>query len=74
MTKVIEAIYENGVLRPVEALELPEHERVKLTLELPHKQHNGERQAAFRRFQESVEQGSFHLRGELPTREELHER
>jgi len=33
MTTRIEAIYEQGVLRPVEPLALPEHERVTITLE-----------------------------------------
>ncbi len=30
----IEAIFENGVLRPVQALSLPQHQRVTLTLKL----------------------------------------
>jgi predicted DNA-binding antitoxin AbrB/MazE fold protein len=29
----VEAIYENGVLRPLEPLDLPEHERVRLTVQ-----------------------------------------
>jgi predicted DNA-binding antitoxin AbrB/MazE fold protein len=32
MTLQLEAVYEDGVLRPVEPLSLPEHERVTLTL------------------------------------------
>lgn len=32
MTLQLEAVFEDGVLRPVEPLSLPEHERVKLTL------------------------------------------
>jgi predicted DNA-binding antitoxin AbrB/MazE fold protein len=34
-TITIEAIFENGVLRPVQALSLPQHQRVTLTLTLP---------------------------------------
>jgi len=34
MTRV-EAIYENGVLRPLEPLELQEHEHVTLTVDRP---------------------------------------
>ncbi len=34
-TITIEAIFENGVLRPVQALSLPQHQRVTLTLKLP---------------------------------------
>jgi len=33
MLKTIDAIYENGVLKPVGALDLKEHERVKIVLE-----------------------------------------
>lgn len=32
MTLQLEAVFENGVLRPVEPLSLPEHQRVTLTL------------------------------------------
>jgi predicted DNA-binding antitoxin AbrB/MazE fold protein len=32
MNKTIEAIYENGVFRPVEPVRLPEGERVRVTL------------------------------------------
>ena len=32
MTKSLQAIYENGVLRPLEPLDLPEHQRVDLVL------------------------------------------
>lgn len=31
MPKIIEAIYENGVFRPLQKLKLPEHIRFKLT-------------------------------------------
>lgn len=30
MTKTVEAIYENGVFKPVKKVRLPEHERFKL--------------------------------------------
>ncbi len=33
MTRQLEAVYEQGVLRPLEPLSLPEHQRVRLTLE-----------------------------------------
>jgi predicted DNA-binding antitoxin AbrB/MazE fold protein len=32
MTKTLQAVYENGVLRPLEPLDLPEHQRVDLVL------------------------------------------
>lgn len=33
MTRQLEAVYEQGVLRPLEPLSLAEHQRVRLTLE-----------------------------------------
>jgi predicted DNA-binding antitoxin AbrB/MazE fold protein len=33
MTKAVEAVYEGGVLRPLEVLDLPERQRVRLLLE-----------------------------------------
>lgn len=32
MTRVIDAIYEQGMLKPLEALDLVEHQRVRLTI------------------------------------------
>ena len=32
MTKVVEAIYEHGVFKPVRKIKLPEHERFKLII------------------------------------------
>jgi predicted DNA-binding antitoxin AbrB/MazE fold protein len=32
MARVVEAIYENGTLKPFEALDLPEHQRVRITI------------------------------------------
>jgi predicted DNA-binding antitoxin AbrB/MazE fold protein len=33
MSRQLEAVYEHGILRPLEPLVLPEHQRVRLTLE-----------------------------------------
>jgi len=33
MERVFEAIYEDGVLRPVEPLDIPEHSRVRIIVE-----------------------------------------
>jgi predicted DNA-binding antitoxin AbrB/MazE fold protein len=35
MTLTVEAVYENGVLKPAQPLPLREHERVRVTLETP---------------------------------------
>lgn len=41
MVRQLEAVYEHGVLRPLEPLALPEHQRVRLTLEDPAMPQNG---------------------------------
>ena len=32
MDRVVDAIYEQGTLKPLEALDLPEHQRVRITI------------------------------------------
>jgi predicted DNA-binding antitoxin AbrB/MazE fold protein len=45
MTKQVEAVYENGVLRPLEPLQLAEHERVTVrittSVDQPERSHPG---------------------------------
>lgn len=35
MRRTVRAVYENGVLRPLERLDLPEHQEVRITLAPP---------------------------------------
>jgi len=35
MEDIFEAIYEDGVLKPLEPIKLPEHQRVTITIQLP---------------------------------------
>jgi predicted DNA-binding antitoxin AbrB/MazE fold protein len=35
MDRMIEVVYEGGVLRPLESLDLPDHQRVTITLHMP---------------------------------------
>ena len=35
MDRVVEAVYKNGVLTPLEPLDLPEHLRVLITIQVP---------------------------------------
>ena len=74
MTKVIEAIYTKGVLKPVEALDLAEQQRVRLTIEPLDTRSDEERQAALERLIEGLKRSKLRLEGPLPTRDELHER
>jgi predicted DNA-binding antitoxin AbrB/MazE fold protein len=78
MTKVIEAIFSHGVLEPLEALELPEQQRVRLTIEpvmfaSPVEQ-TADRKEAMQRLLESLQNSTFSHGGPYPTRDELHER
>ncbi len=74
MTKVIEAIYSDGLLKPVGALDLPEQQRVRLTIEPIDAASEADRRAALKRLLERLEKSTFCYGGPLPTRDELHER
>jgi predicted DNA-binding antitoxin AbrB/MazE fold protein len=73
MTRVVEAIYEDGMLRPVEALDLPDHQRVRLVVETVDEK-KPDREAAYKRLLAGIEQMNFRSTGPYPTRDELHER
>lgn len=74
MTKVIQAIYANGVLKPTEALELSEQQRVRLIVQTEESPTDEQRKAALQRLFDRIDRMNFRLRGPLPTRDELHER
>ncbi len=74
MTKVVEAIYANGLLKPVDALELPEQQRVRLIVQTIDGATPPDRQAALERLTAGIGAMNFNLRGALPTRDELHDR
>lgn len=72
MTKVVEAICSQGLLKPVDALALPEQQRVRLIVQTIAGTSAPDRQAAFRRLRAGIDAMNFELRGALPTRDELH--
>ncbi len=74
MTKVIDAIYTKGVLKPVEALELAEQQRVRLIVQVISDDRGRAREEAFKRLRERISRSKFSYGGPLPTRDELHER
>ena len=86
MTKTIEAIYSHGVLEPLEALELPERQRVELIVRPIDGTVPGnaawpepgtskeEREAALAELFAEIDRMDLHLRIRMPTRDELHER
>jgi predicted DNA-binding antitoxin AbrB/MazE fold protein len=74
MTKIIEAIFSNGVFRPVEPFSLQEQERVRLTVETVGPAANGEGNAARKALIEGMKRSIFRSTGPYPLRDELHER
>ena len=73
MTRITEAIYTNGVLKPTTDLELREQQRVRIIVE-PVEESRGDRDAAVARLRAGIASMQFFSNGQLPTREELHDR
>ena len=73
MTKSTEAVYSEGVLRPVEDLGLTEGQRVHVIVE-PLDDGLVNRPAAIAKLRTAITEMQFRSSGKLPTRDELHER
>ena len=79
MTTCVEAIYTNGVLKPVERIDLDEHQRVRLTIEpvsesaAPGENNGAARTAARRRLVDFLRTDPLHLTEPLPRRDELYD-
>ena len=84
MTKVVEAIYSHGVLEPLERLDLPEKQRVELTVRTidgntgasppDFGRTQRERESALDELFAEIDRMDLHLSVRMPTRDELHER
>jgi len=74
MVRIIEAIYADGVLRPVGELRLPDQQRVRLTVEVIDGARTADRDSALARLLAHIERDQFSYGGPLPTRDELHDR
>ncbi len=72
MTRVVEAIYTNGHLEPLEQLDLAERERVTLVVQT--QPDPSQREAALARLFELMDRTNLRLSTPLPSRDELHER
>jgi predicted DNA-binding antitoxin AbrB/MazE fold protein len=73
MTRVTEAVYSKGVLKPADDLGLHEEQRVRLIVEtVDEKSEN--RAAAIARLKAGIAKMQFFSQGPLPSREELHDR
>jgi predicted DNA-binding antitoxin AbrB/MazE fold protein len=69
-----EAVYSDGVLKPVDPLDLREAQRVRLIVQALDEMGASDREAAFRRLLAGIERMNFVSRGALPKRDELHDR
>jgi len=76
MAQVVEAIFSGGILRPVENLALKECQRVRLLVEPIGEpiEPTADRGLALKKLIAGIQSMHFSSRGELPSREELHDR
>ena len=73
MTRTVEAVFANGVLKPESELGLREHQRVRLTVETV-EEAAADRASAIERLKAGIASMNFRSNGKLPSREELHDR
>jgi predicted DNA-binding antitoxin AbrB/MazE fold protein len=73
MTRITEAIYTHGVLRPTADLQLREQQHVRVIVE-PIDERDEDRAAAMARLKAGIASMRFFSNGQLPTRNELHDR
>ena len=72
MTQVTEAVYTQGVLKPMSELALREAQRVRLIVQPLDDTQEGQRSLALKRLLAGIEGMEFRSCGRLPTRDELH--
>ena len=73
MTRVTEAVYSQGVLKPAEDLGLREEQRVRLIVETVDETPK-DRTEALAKLKAGIATMQFFSQGPLPSREELHDR
>jgi predicted DNA-binding antitoxin AbrB/MazE fold protein len=73
MVHSVDAIFENGVLKPVEPLNLAEHQRVRVTI-VDQMTPEDDRAAAIEKLWKIADQMAFASKGPYPTRESLYDR
>lgn len=74
MTQITEAIFSGGVLRPTDALELRDQERVRVIVQSLGPPAEAERARAMEELRAGIAGMGFKSNGAYPTRDELHER
>ncbi len=73
-TQVTEATYDGGVLRPVDRLNLQDHQRVRLIVQSLDPGADAARAAAMKRLRAGIAAMNFRSVNGYPGRDELHER
>lgn len=73
MAQITEAIFSEGILKPVDNLVLRESQRVRLIVEALDEPH-ADRDAALKTLIAGIEGMRFFSQGKLPGRDELHDR
>lgn len=73
MVRQIEAIFEKGVLRPVDPLSLRENQRVRIWIDTRDSGAPHDREQALFELIEGLKRSKLQLEGTLPTREDLHD-
>jgi predicted DNA-binding antitoxin AbrB/MazE fold protein len=74
VVRIIEAVFTNGVLKPVEALGLREYQRVRLVIQDVGDSLHADRAEALRRLRAGIAGIRFSSSGPLPPRDNLHDR
>jgi len=74
MVQVTEAVFSQGVLKPIGELHLREQQRVRLIIEPVDVGQESDRTAALNRLRAGIASMSFSSSGPLPSRDELHDR
>ena len=74
MVQVTEAVFSQGVLKPVGELQLREQQRVRLIIEPVDAGQEFDRTAALNRLRAGIASMRFSSSGPLPARDELHDR
>jgi predicted DNA-binding antitoxin AbrB/MazE fold protein len=71
--QVTEAVYQNGVLRPLGPLHLEEEEKVRVIVEKADSRTASDRTTLLARLREGIEGMNFRSNGRYPSRDELHD-
>lgn len=74
MAQITEAVFSQGVLKPVGELHLREEQRVRLIVEPVDVVHDSDRATALSRLRAGIDSMSFSSSGPLPSRAELPDR